>query len=609
MSALTHFIANFTGKVRKETLNGKQYLVAPVTLIVPGVLNGSQGKLYYPKKEVAHNIHIWNNMPLVVDHPHKANGDPTSARDPKVLNEVGIGFLFNVAIENKSGKLIGEGWFDIESTKKVDSTIYMNLQNGNSIELSTGLFLDKKRASHGATYNGKAYDYVTTNYQPDHLAILPDKKGACSVADGCGVNVENETGFVPSDVLNKTYSKLKSKTPRRHKAPRTGTKANCGIGPKGFERRNTCATGGRATPATKAMAARFKKKILKKKNKKTVDDAKRKKGLSKEEFEAAMKAKGSPPKSASKLSGKKKEAPKASPKKKSPSKHQKKTQDQLKEVRKKRSGEALKAHLARRQKSSGGDASKAQADYDKKAKAARAKTKGKTRPADGPETIKVRPQKKSGKQSDRVRLQKLGDKLGKPGSVASAKPAKPKGKPPVATKKPPVIEKKSKVKAAPPKNLSKADRAAIKKDVGNDPDKVAYESAYLSKINAGGSIQEAKKAGTQASSKGAPKSPSRTRAKAKQGKLPKKSATGKRSASKVQQEYRTLKAQIARQRAGGATQAELRRGMQALGSLSRDLNRLGAAIPKTLKATQADTKRTEAQEQRDKKKFGNLNNV
>src|SRR5690606_13771547 len=32
------------------------------------------------------------------------------------------------------------------------------------------------------------YHSVARDYKPDHIAILPDRIGACSIADGCGVN-------------------------------------------------------------------------------------------------------------------------------------------------------------------------------------------------------------------------------------------------------------------------------------------------------------------------------------------------------------------------------------------------------------------------------------
>lgn len=61
------------------------------------------------------------------------------------------------------------------------------LEAGRPMELSTGLFTQNEPAPAGATFNGRPYDYVARNYRPDHLAVLPDQIGACSLADGCGV--------------------------------------------------------------------------------------------------------------------------------------------------------------------------------------------------------------------------------------------------------------------------------------------------------------------------------------------------------------------------------------------------------------------------------------
>lgn len=62
-------VTNGVGKTKKVTAAGREYLVAPLFLIVPGVLNGSKGALYYPGDEIAKNIGAWNGMPLTNGHP------------------------------------------------------------------------------------------------------------------------------------------------------------------------------------------------------------------------------------------------------------------------------------------------------------------------------------------------------------------------------------------------------------------------------------------------------------------------------------------------------------------------------------------------------------
>jgi len=183
-------IANVTGKVRKDKLNGQDYLVVPMSLIVPGVLAGNKGPLYYPKEELAKNPSDWNGMPIVVYHPTN-NGEAVSARDPDVLNSRGIGFVFRAKMGDK---LTAEAWFNVDDTKRVDNRIINSLEAEEKMELSTGLFNDViEPAPEGSvTENGVSYEYIARSYRPDHLAILPDQVGACSIKDGCGVLVNKK---------------------------------------------------------------------------------------------------------------------------------------------------------------------------------------------------------------------------------------------------------------------------------------------------------------------------------------------------------------------------------------------------------------------------------
>jgi hypothetical protein len=56
------------------------------------------------------------------------------------------------------------------------------IEAGHTVEVSTGLFFD-----HAGTSDDGAV--VGANFRPDHLAILPDQRGACSRAAGCGLSM------------------------------------------------------------------------------------------------------------------------------------------------------------------------------------------------------------------------------------------------------------------------------------------------------------------------------------------------------------------------------------------------------------------------------------
>lgn len=197
-------IANTTGKVRREVLDGRSYLVAPMTLIVSGVLPGSKGPLYYPPEEIRKSASQWNDVPITVYHPY-VNGMPSSAKGQGVLDRQGIGLLKNSSWDEAANKLRAEGWVDEERAKTVDRRVYDKLVNGEPIELSTGLYTTNDEAPSGSHHQGRPYTHVARDYRSDHLAILPDQVGACSINDGCGVLVNaKQEQSMPDDRAPRT---------------------------------------------------------------------------------------------------------------------------------------------------------------------------------------------------------------------------------------------------------------------------------------------------------------------------------------------------------------------------------------------------------------------
>lgn len=193
---MEHLTFNVGGPgFRHDVLEGRDHLVVPAVMLTEGVFNGSDGPIYYPKKVLADDPLSWNHMPVVVYHPEQ-NGQNVSARDQMVLNSQKIGVLLNTAFDPDTTKLKTEAWLDVERTNKIDPRIIDKLTANEKVEVSTGVFVP--RTKQAGVFNGRQYKQVAKKLKPDHLAVLPDQIGACSIADGAGLLAnKDQSGMDP----------------------------------------------------------------------------------------------------------------------------------------------------------------------------------------------------------------------------------------------------------------------------------------------------------------------------------------------------------------------------------------------------------------------------
>lgn len=208
MGKYQEITVNLEPKYRYDTLEDRKCLVVPVTMLTVGVHNGSQGELFYPEDELSSGPQKWDHKPIVVNHP-QINGRGISACDPDVINSRKIGILLKTRYENG---LKAEAWIDEEKANKVDSRVVENILAGNPMEVSTGLFTENEIKE--GVWNEESYVAIARNHVPDHLAILPDEVGSCSLADGAGllVNAEKELDKMNQDdlksLLKLVYNKI-----------------------------------------------------------------------------------------------------------------------------------------------------------------------------------------------------------------------------------------------------------------------------------------------------------------------------------------------------------------------------------------------------------------
>lgn len=160
----------------------KAHLVVPVVMMVEGVLNGSHGPLLHLTEDFGKFPEAWNGIPVVIDHPEK-DGVNISANYPDVIDNRAVGKVYNANIEDK--KLKAELWLDEEKLNTIAPETLADINNNKLLEVSVGVFTEEDEQP--GVYEEKEYDSIARNHRPDHLAILTECAGACSIEDGCGL--------------------------------------------------------------------------------------------------------------------------------------------------------------------------------------------------------------------------------------------------------------------------------------------------------------------------------------------------------------------------------------------------------------------------------------
>jgi hypothetical protein len=200
----THTAQMIANRAERRTLDGRAHVVAPVVALVAGVVNGELVTV----DELAAFAAAWNGRPVPLRHPQDAAGQFVSANSPEVIEASVIGQVFEMHVEGD--RLLGEVWLDVEKCERLGGDALRALQRleaGGVIEVSTAYFCDFEPTN--GVFNGRQYTAVQRNLRPDHVALLPDEVGACSIADGCGAGRFNQSG---KDAAGCGCDKLKEET-------------------------------------------------------------------------------------------------------------------------------------------------------------------------------------------------------------------------------------------------------------------------------------------------------------------------------------------------------------------------------------------------------------
>jgi len=188
-----------SGKPIKKKFNGADHYVFPAVIAKTGVMNN----VFY-SADVLNNTHdLWNGVKVTLRHP-QFNGNNTSINSADISGKFSIGEIYNVKFEDD--KLKGDIYINEASIEDKQASYLLDwLNEGKNIDVSTGL--DKvSLTNQEGEHDGKKYNAILNSFKADHVAILPDEKGACSAADGCGTLFNSDISY--SDIISMLYTAM-----------------------------------------------------------------------------------------------------------------------------------------------------------------------------------------------------------------------------------------------------------------------------------------------------------------------------------------------------------------------------------------------------------------
>ena len=195
------FNAEHPGLVRDEVRDGTMFLVVPVVMLREQILfcsNCHPDGEFISANEIMSTLVAWDNRPVTLSHP---NQEWTPANHQRLE----VGRVFNTFWD---GKLKAEMWLDLAALKSTmqGREAEQRFRDGKVTEVSTGYFVD--RVTGKGKFQGTTFAIRQVGLVPDHLAILTDEVGACSVAGGCGAPRLNSTGGNSMDDETKLLARI-----------------------------------------------------------------------------------------------------------------------------------------------------------------------------------------------------------------------------------------------------------------------------------------------------------------------------------------------------------------------------------------------------------------
>lgn len=156
------------------------YVIEDVPFVRPMDLAGG----YVPAESIADTIDQWAGVPVTMNHPRNARGEPIAAnRKP----ETHLGIVENPRWDGDTATAnVVVRKSRLEAVDGADA-VHEALEAEQPVDVSSQYAASDLPAGE---YDGAMRENVEAITRPDSLALLPNKRGRCSIADGCGIDPE-----------------------------------------------------------------------------------------------------------------------------------------------------------------------------------------------------------------------------------------------------------------------------------------------------------------------------------------------------------------------------------------------------------------------------------
>lgn len=167
--------------IRRERRNGRDYIIVPSATLPDNIV---MNRVRYPADEIEKGYASLENTPAPLGHPD-IEGQFVSAKDPEGLARGWIG-AWNRNVRRENGRVFIDKVIDVATAMQLEGgkAVLSAIEKGEPIHTSTGLY-----AIMTATTNDADADFVASELEFDHDAILLGEEGAATPDQGVGMLV------------------------------------------------------------------------------------------------------------------------------------------------------------------------------------------------------------------------------------------------------------------------------------------------------------------------------------------------------------------------------------------------------------------------------------